>query len=199
MSTTPSNKKQANLLRSAASALDHGRYSTAMKKLQAAIGGCERLLDSTGLPPLPEVIGCEATNLNRAQWALRAVTQFAKDTGLSTDLSVGEMPTAVGDLLCDIMHLCDSGLIGKEINFHERLSAATGHYGEETALELVCSECNEINYVKDEKEAKVKPCDDCGAVGKLITFAEADVPGATRADRDPMQLLDTQIMRRSMR
>lgn len=125
-----SGKEQAEALRSAASALDHGRYTTAIKRLNQAFGGLSHLLHKRDdLPPMPVDNGGEPTNNDRAQWALRAFTQFARDT------SGGDF--YLRDLLCDLMHLCDDTkkmkkfCKGNVFDFDNELEAARNFYNEE--------------------------------------------------------------------
>jgi hypothetical protein len=47
----------------------------------------------------------EPTNKDRAAWAMVAVNAFAEETGM--DNAGEELPAIVGDLLADIMHLCN--------------------------------------------------------------------------------------------
>jgi len=68
------------------------------------------------LPPDPEELNDE-----RAAWAQHCVIEFIGQTG------VDDLDCAVGDLLADIMHLCDR--IG--VKFDEQLSNAKDHYAEE--------------------------------------------------------------------
>ena len=52
-----------------------------------------------GLPPdTDKMVGC--SNKDRAEWALAAVQEFQRKTGSDND-------TAVGDLIADLMHMCD--------------------------------------------------------------------------------------------
>lgn len=121
---------QAETLRSAASALEHGRYSTAIKKLNKAFGGLKHLVDNSDLPPLPQHDG-EPTPTDKAQYALRALTQYALDT------ASGEMDNALSDFLADAMHLCHLGLLkdsaGNTQDFHNELERGGRHYDAEIA------------------------------------------------------------------
>lgn len=45
------------------------------------------------------------TNNDRAEWARAAVDVFAEKTGL--DKSGDDLDTMIGDLIADIMHLCE--------------------------------------------------------------------------------------------
>lgn len=47
-------------------------------------------------------------NAARANWAARALVQFANDTGLDVDSDQAETETAIHDLLCDLMHLIEA-------------------------------------------------------------------------------------------
>lgn len=76
-----------------------------------------------------EVSCHEATNLQRADWAMVAVRAFATETGL--DASGDETETAVADLLANLMHLCDK----EGIDFDVALMRGRSHYREELADE----------------------------------------------------------------
>lgn len=84
------------------------------------------------LPPDPDDM-----NDKRADWASSAVKRFQELTRTDDE-------TAIGDLLSDLMHLCDRS--GE--NFEELLRKGRDHYREET--------------LPDESDAK-SVCDECGA------------------------------------
>jgi hypothetical protein len=46
------------------------------------------------------------TNAERAAWALEACETFADATGLSVE---DELPTVIGDLIANLLHLADQG------------------------------------------------------------------------------------------
>lgn len=69
------------------------------------------------VPPDPE-----GMNDARALWAQQALLQFIINTG--TDWA-----DALGDLLTDLMHLCDRD---DELGFERALRIARDHYAEET-------------------------------------------------------------------
>lgn len=69
------------------------------------------------LPPDPE-----GMNNDRAEWALEAIEAFRSVTGAEYD-------TAIYDLLCDLMHLCDRT---EDWSFDAALRMAKRHYKEET-------------------------------------------------------------------
>ena len=75
-------------------------------------------------------------NAERAEWALVAVEAFASETGLDTDEDADGLDTAIGDLLGDLMHLCDV----EEIDFGRVLDTAQHHYDceriDDTLLDL---------------------------------------------------------------
>jgi hypothetical protein len=85
-----------------------------------AIGGRNHASDTTRtLPPDPENM-----NDHRAKWAQAALRAFQKATG-------ADAHEAVGDLLCDLMHLSDRS----EFSFETALDRARRHYEAETAGE----------------------------------------------------------------
>ena len=49
----------------------------------------------------------EPSNQDRANWALTAVRGFADETGLDWR-EVGDLETAIGDLLINLLHLAES-------------------------------------------------------------------------------------------
>jgi hypothetical protein len=71
------------------------------------------------LPPDPEEM-----NDDRALWAAVALHRFQQETGTDDE-------TALGDLLCDLMHWCDRN----DSDFDASLSTARMHYEAETAPE----------------------------------------------------------------
>ena len=75
----------------------------------------------TGASKLPA--DPEGQNDDRAEWAEHAVIEFIGQTG------VDEVHSAIGDLLANLMHLCDRL---KHIEFDEMLRMARCHYEEET-------------------------------------------------------------------
>ncbi len=69
--------------------------------------------------------GTGEMNSLRAEWARRAVGTLQGDTGLT---EADGLETAITDLLCDLMHLCDQG----GLEFERGLSMARMHYISET-------------------------------------------------------------------
>jgi hypothetical protein len=120
----PTNKQYANALRSAASALEHGRYSTAIKKLNKVFGDLQFAKDKK-LPAAPPTRSGDLLNEDRAAWAMRALTQFANDT------EGGEMDNALSDLLGDLMHACNLDVIKQD--FDNELERARQYFREELA------------------------------------------------------------------
>ena len=74
---------------------------------------------TTSLPPDPDGI-----NDDRAQWAEAALRCFQREIGADDD-------TALGDLLCDLMHWCDRN----DFDLDAALSTARAHDEAETAPE----------------------------------------------------------------
>ena len=74
------------------------------------------------LPPDPEKM-----NDDRAKWALAAVRAFQAETGTDDE-------TAIGDLISDLMHLCDRRKEFQE--FAIALNNGQMHYEAETAPQL---------------------------------------------------------------
>jgi hypothetical protein len=78
----------------------------------------------TTLPPDPE-----GQNDDRANYASTALLAFADMTGLNqADIDEG---TALGDLLCNLMHWCDR----HDVSFDDGLSTARWHYTSETGAD----------------------------------------------------------------
>ena len=73
--------------------------------------------------PSPDCEGREM-NLSRARWAEAPLCYFSQITGSDMD---GDDPTALGDLLGDLMHYCDV----QEIDFEETLQRARRYYYDE--------------------------------------------------------------------
>lgn len=73
--------------------------------------------------PLPPDI--DGMNKDRAQWARVALQAFVDHTGVDYE-------DALGDLLCDLMHMSDRG----PFDFEEALDRARGHYAAETGAAL---------------------------------------------------------------
>ena len=65
----------------------------------------------------------EATNIDRAGWALEAAKTFARRTGINKE----DLSLVLSDLICDLHHLADIG----EIIWHNVIVRATDHYIEE--------------------------------------------------------------------
>jgi hypothetical protein len=72
---------------------------------------------TASLPP-----DVDELNHKRAQWAKTAVQAFIAQTGVDYE-------DALGDLLCDLMHLSDR----EPFDFEAALDRARGHYAAETA------------------------------------------------------------------
>ena len=74
----------------------------------------------------------EVTNDDRAEWAGEALRAFARKTRqLKGDRWDDDLENVVGDLLCDLMHLCDRD----GVDFARVLKNARGNYKEERASE----------------------------------------------------------------
>jgi hypothetical protein len=69
----------------------------------------------------------EPTNEDRAKWALAAVNAFAKETRM--DEAGEELETILGDLFCDLRHLCDF----HGLDFDHLASRSRSAYEEERA------------------------------------------------------------------
>lgn len=69
----------------------------------------------------------DGQNLDRAEWALRALEAFQQATRTDNE-------DALSDLLCDLMHLADYAKGGLE-EFDSALARAEAHYGYETEAE----------------------------------------------------------------
>ena len=65
----------------------------------------------------------DPTNRDRASWAANALDTFQSETGADAE-------DAVSDLLCDLMHLCDTNRTQE--TFTVALYRARGHYDAET-------------------------------------------------------------------
>jgi hypothetical protein len=70
----------------------------------------------------------EPNNTNRAGWALEAINAFRRETG-TDDCD------ALGDLLANLMHLCDAKSGQDGWDFDAMLERARSHYQEECAEE----------------------------------------------------------------
>ena len=70
----------------------------------------------------------DITNNVRAGWAFAALHTFMELSNMGAE----PLGTAVSDLLCDLMHLCDK----EAIDFEARLKVARDHYREEVMEEL---------------------------------------------------------------
>jgi len=67
-------------------------------------------------------------NADRADWAAAAVLKFATVTGM---IENEDAETTIGDLLADLMHLCDR----EGVDFHTCVARASDHYEEEVSEE----------------------------------------------------------------
>ena len=68
------------------------------------------------------------SNSDRAYWALMACREFGKHTGQDTE---GELEDIIGDLLANLMHLCDQ----EEIEFDDMVEDGRMHHTAEYAEE----------------------------------------------------------------
>ncbi len=94
-------------------------------------------------------------NGERAGWAHEAVKTFQKETGLS---DVDGLDTAVGDLLGDLMHLCDR----ESLDFSELLEKGQHYYESETSA--TCHKCKrtfELESDGSQNDKGVETCKDC--------------------------------------
>ena len=64
----------------------------------------------------------DPTNKDRAGWAQTALDAFVEEVG-----DAGDLGDNIGDLLCDIIHLCDAA----KLDFDQLLDRARGHYAAE--------------------------------------------------------------------
>ena len=118
------------------------------------------------------------SNEDRADWALTALNAFAAETGQTADIGGGDddIASVIGDLLCDLGHLCDR----HGIDFHskvvnavathasEKLPGMEDHLGPEPAVTL------EIGWREGEAYAWTQAAER-GAVGSL-SDARQDTP-----------------------
>ena len=186
-----SNTAYIEALRSAASALEHGRYETAIKKLNLAFGGLEHLLDSKTqtLPPMPPTRTGEPLNRDRGAYAMRALQQFANDT------EGGELDCALRDLLGDLMHLCHQERLkdgGEPVSFEDELERARDFFKDELFEEAErMAYWNRPNHTAgcyEEHEPGSSPCDidpdypqcvvyERGSKVRCGRMATGDIPG----------------------
>jgi hypothetical protein len=68
----------------------------------------------------------DPSNHDRASWAQSAIQTFAHETGM--DNAGEDLPTIIGDLLADLMHLC----VQKELDFKGLLETAEMHFTAES-------------------------------------------------------------------
>jgi len=103
----------------------------------------------------------EPSNNDRAAWAMAAVRFFAEQTGM--DMAGEDLPTILGDLFADLMHLCQAN----QIDFKAVLSAANIHFSEEK--NNVSRDLNTGRFLSASKISKVAgsndlECPHCGRV-----------------------------------
>jgi hypothetical protein len=86
-------------------------------------------------------------NLLRAQWAERALDQFAELTfGGRRFADLGEdQQTAVGDLLCNLQHLCQQ----YGLQFEDALHGARTHFAYETGPDYQDGDLDHVVRVLD--------------------------------------------------
>ncbi len=91
------------------------------------------------------------TNRDRADWALAACQVFAGHTGQKWfegdgEASSDEQQEIVGDLLCDLMHLCDF----YKVDFCAALASGSHHYDAERTDEYPAAllDRQNVNQVK---------------------------------------------------
>ena len=64
------------------------------------------------------------TNAERAGWARTAIGAFAFETNMRGE----DLDTKIGDLLCNLIHLCDE----EDLNFDDLVANAHDHHWHET-------------------------------------------------------------------
>lgn len=67
----------------------------------------------------------ESQNARRVEWARRAVARLKHETGLT---NADGLDTAIVDLICDLLHLCNR----EGLEFEHVLALAKLHYDAET-------------------------------------------------------------------
>jgi hypothetical protein len=95
-------------------------------------------------------------NAKRARWARHAVGTFQKDTGLG---DVDGLDTAIGDMLGDLMHLCDQ----ESFDFNELIEKGRHYYEGET--DSTCKKCKRTFDVESgdgtQNDDKTEICSEC--------------------------------------
>jgi hypothetical protein len=95
-------------------------------------------------------------NGERATWGHNAVRTFQKDTGLGDE---DGLDTAIGDLLGDLMHLCDR----ESLDFNEMVEKGRHYYEGETSAR--CSKCKRTFDLENgdgaQNDGGVEVCKDC--------------------------------------
>lgn len=134
----------------------------------------------------------EPTNTDRAEWAEEALQVFMKRTGSDID-------TAVGDLLADLMHWCDTHA-GKHIRegeewyiptFAESMENAEGNHREERRME----EKHTVHFNRfalDLPYAAVMECSAQGRVDDSVKYWHNELSG-------DLAKIDTVALRNELR
>lgn len=92
-------------------------------------------------------------NARRATFSRGALDDYMKTTGLTI---ADGLDTAIGDLLVDLMHLCDQ----EGLDFAEILERASGHHEAENAV--TCSKCKrKFDMDMDSGDDKATICSEC--------------------------------------
>jgi hypothetical protein len=94
-------------------------------------------------------------NAKRAKWAAAAVGTFQKETGLS---DVDGLDTAIGDMLGDLLHLCDR----EKLDFSELVERGRHYHEEETSS--TCHKCKrtfELETDGSQDEKGIATCIEC--------------------------------------
>lgn len=88
-------------------------------------------------------------NIERSEAVLKA---FAESVGLGWEMG-NEIPTVLGDFLCNLMHFCDH----HRLSFDEMIAKGRGHYEAETR----CCECGAKLTAEDSSEDADNACRAC--------------------------------------
>lgn len=94
-------------------------------------------------------------NAERAKWALAALETFSKETGVKVEAD--GLETVAGDLLGDLMHLCDQ----KGVAFSDILESAQRHYEVETGWK--CKKCGVAFDAESDDNCTDDLCRECNA------------------------------------
>jgi DNA-directed RNA polymerase subunit RPC12/RpoP len=91
------------------------------------------------------------TNKDRSQAAKKALLAHSLATGLTKSDGV---ETAIGDLLADLMHLCDA----EKVDFEKMVCVARGYYDHDT--EDLCGKCG-TRFSKEDQGCEKDLCPRC--------------------------------------